>query len=147
MIDYVEVRAYGDLDLPERAYFAGRPYNGCDNSHVKAFEQNGETAMIDLRRRYYRAMKDSGALDDSGNEEAWLRAGRALGDPPLPQINYSPDKGWGAAFEEFCVRAVSGSKPRNADAADGTRASACAAAARQSIRTAQPVELSPDMWR
>ena len=70
-----------------------------------------------------------------------------LGDPPLPQVNYASDKGWGAALEHFCAAAVEGRVPANATAIDGNRATACAGAARRSIETGQRVELDPLAWR
>lgn len=37
MCDFVELRSYGVDGLPAVTRFAGRPYDGCDNSHVKDF--------------------------------------------------------------------------------------------------------------
>jgi hypothetical protein len=68
-----------------------------------------------------------------------------MGSPP-PQISYAGDKGWGQALESFCIAVVQGETPRNAHAIDGNRATACAAAARRSIETAQPVPLDPQNW-
>jgi len=146
MDDYVEFRSYGLADVPHLQRFAGRPYDDCDNSHVAEFARRGLEALLELRRRYNEVMTDSGVLEDSGNAAAWDRARALLGDPPLPQINYAPDKGWGRALEHFCEAAMGGTKPRNAAAIDAARATACAVAARRSIETRHPVDLSPRDW-
>ena len=113
---------------------------------MEDFAQRGLAALVDLRQRYARIMTDSGVLADSSSSAAWARARKQLGDPPLPQINYAPDKGWGQALEEFCLAASRGATPRNANAVDGVRATACAVAAQQSIATGQPVLLDPNDW-
>ena len=69
-----------------------------------------------------------------------------LGDPPLPQVNYASDKGWGPALESFCRAVVEGKTPRNATAIDGNRATLCAVSARRSIETGLPVRLDPRDW-
>ena len=83
----------------------------------------------------------------SSDATAWAEARERLGDPPPPQINYAPDKGWGTALEHFCTAAATGQTPQNANARDGNRATACAVAARQSINTGQPVRLDPKLWQ
>ena len=120
MDDYVEGRAYGDLPGPARICFAGRAYDGCNNEHVQNFKKRGLAAMVELRKRYV----------------------QGLGDPPIPQINYTSDKGWGSALEEFCLNAIRGAGIRNANVVDGNRATACALAARRSIETKKSVSLS-----
>ncbi len=144
MDDFVEVRSYGLPGMATVTRFAGRPYDGCDNRHVEAFAQRGLVALLEMRRQYEEAMRDSGVLADSSDSAAWQRARLRLGEPPPPQINYASDKGWGAALEEFCLAAVALRRPANATAADGNRATACAAAARRSILTGQPVMLDSD---
>lgn len=146
MDDYVEVRCFGRPDRPPVQAFAGRGYDGCDNGHVEAFARRGLSALIDQRRVYEAAMRTSGVLADSGNADAWAEASRLLGNPPPPQINYAPDKGWGAALEAFCAAVAGGETPANASARDGNRATACAVAARESITTGQPVRLDPSLW-
>lgn len=147
MDDFVEVRTSGRASLPAVQMFAGRPYDGCDNHHVEAFARQGLAALLEQRRFYEAALRESGVLADSGNAEAWAEAGRRLGDPPPPQINYAPDKGWGMALETFCA-AVAGNHPiTNANASDGNRATACALAARESIDTGRPVRLEATLWR
>jgi predicted dehydrogenase len=146
MEDFVEVRSYGVRGLPPVQRFAGRFYDDCDNSHVEDFARRGREALLELRRRYEQAMSDSGVLNDSSNREAWDRARKLLGDPPPPQINYAPDKGWGRALESFCVSAVHGAKPDNAGPVDGSRAAVCAFSARRSIETGRPVTLDPRDW-
>ena len=141
MIDFVECRTYGLDGFPDIQYFAGRTYDDCDNSHVVDFVERGADALLEMRARYYRAVRDAGVLDNSADPEAWDRFRQLLGDPPLPQINYAPDKGWGAALEEFCIAAVEGKPIRNAGPKDGLRATACAAAARQSIKTRRVVRI------
>jgi predicted dehydrogenase len=144
MDDFVEIRSYGVAGLPPLARFAGRAYDGCDNSHVRDFAERGLAALLDMRRRYAAALDDAGVLQDSPDPGAWDRARAKLGDPPLPQINYAADKGWGRALEEFCLAAIEGRTPLNANARDGNRATACAAAAHESIRTGLPVSLDPE---
>ena len=146
MDDFVEVRSYGLPELPAVQRFAGRPYDDCDNSHVEDFAARGREALLEMRQRYDRAMIDSGVLEDSSSAEAWARVKEMLGDPPLPQINYASDKGWGRALEHFCTAAVEGAVPKNANAIDGNRATACAVSARRSIETGQPVGLDPREW-
>jgi predicted dehydrogenase len=141
MTDFVEFRAYGLPDCPALERFAGRPYDDCDNSHVDAFAERGLEALLAMRERYHRAMQEAGVLTDSSNPESWRRASLLLGNPPLPQINYAPDKGWGRALEVFCLAAAAGSTPPNASAMDGHRATVCAEAARRSIETGQPVTI------
>jgi predicted dehydrogenase len=147
MDDFVEVRSYGLPGVPAVEFYAGRAYDGCDNRHVEDFGKRGLAALCELRRRYAQAADESGVLANSGDSAAWTRFRRLLGDPPLPQINYASDKGWGQALEQFCVAATEGRTPENATAADGNRATACALAARRSIQTDQPVELDPTAWR
>ena len=139
MDDFVEVRSFGLPSTPAVARFAGRPYDGCDNRHVEDFARRGREAILDLRRRYDEATEQSGVLRDSSDPAAWARLKELLGDPPLPQINYASDKGWGQALESFCAAAVDGETPRNANAIDGNRATVCAVAARRSIETGLPV--------
>lgn len=146
MVDFVEFRSYGLNCLPPLARFAGRPYDGCDNSHVEAFANRGVEALLEMRAGYNRAMEDSGVLADSSDAQTWLRLTSMLGEPPLPQINYAPDKGWGRALESFCTAAITATVPRNARALDGHRATACAVAARRSIETGRPVELNSAEW-
>ena len=141
MDDFVEVRSYGLPGIAPRTRFAGRPYDGCDNRHVEAFARRGLEALLEMRSRYEEAMRDAGVLADSSDAAAWQRARLRLGEPPPPQINYAADKGWGAALEEFCLAAVEGRQPANATAADGNRATACAVAARRSLRSGQAVTL------
>ncbi|NUQ66311.1 MAG: Gfo/Idh/MocA family oxidoreductase [Pirellulales bacterium] len=143
MVDFVEFRSYGVPGVPELARFAGRPYDGCDNRHVDDFARRGLEAMLEMRQRYHAAMEQSGVLADSSNEQAWAEARRMLGDPPLPQINYASDKGWGQALEHFCQAIAEGRTPENAGAVDGNRATACAVAGRKSIQLGRPVELNP----
>lgn len=145
MDDFVEVRTYGLTDLPAVARFAGRPYDDCDNRHVEDFARRGLAALTEMRLRYATAVRESGMLAEDADAEAWNRVD--LGDPPLPQINYASDKGWGQALESFCLAAVSGERPTNATAADGNRATACAVAARRSLESGQPVALDPAAWR
>ena len=145
MDDFVEVRSYGLADLAPVARFAGRPYDGCDNRHVEDFARRGLPALLELRYRYEAALRESGVLADSSDPDAWRRFGRT--DPPLPQINYAADKGWGRALEHFCLAAMQGQRSDNATAADGNRATACAAAARRSIQSGLPVALDPASWR
>ncbi|OHB78127.1 MAG: hypothetical protein A2W31_02945 [Planctomycetes bacterium RBG_16_64_10] len=146
MNDYFEFRSYGLAELPALRHFAGRPYDDCDNGHVQDFARRGCAALRQLRRRYHQLMVDSGVLDDSSNAAAWARANDLLGNPPLPQVNYAADKGWGRALESFCVAAMTGTTSQYANAVDGNRATACAVAARQSIATGRPVELDPQTW-
>ncbi|MBW7895432.1 MAG: Gfo/Idh/MocA family oxidoreductase [Opitutaceae bacterium] len=147
MDDYVEVRTGGCANLPGVQTFAGRAYDGCDNRHVDAFARHGLSALLEQRHAYEKAMRESGVLADSGNPAAWAEARRLLGEPPPPQINYAPDKGWGAALEEFCAAIAARRTPGNATARDGNRATACALAARQSIQSRQPMMLDPASWQ
>ncbi len=146
MDDFVEVRTYGLAGFPQRSFFPGRSYDGCDNSYVEAFAERGLAAYLQLRKRYNDAMVASGVLTDSGDAEAWRRASGLLGDPPPPQINYCADKGWAEALESFCRCAAAGNKPPNADAADAARATACALAGRRSIGGGKPIRLDPARW-
>jgi predicted dehydrogenase len=146
MDDFVEVRSWGIPGLPIVSRFAGRPYDDCDNGHVQDFAQRGRDALLDLRRRYNDAMVESGVLKDSSSAANWARARQLLGTPPLPQINYASDKGWGLALEHFCESAMAGRKPTNATAIDGNRAVACAVAGRRSIESKGVVELDPASW-
>jgi predicted dehydrogenase len=131
MDDFVEVRSYGLADVPAVTRFAGRAYDGCDNRHVADFAQRGLSALIEIRACYAAALHASGVR---------------LGDPPLPQINYASDKGWGRALESFCLAVAAGQRPSNATAADGNRATACAVAARRSLEWGLPVTLDPETW-
>lgn len=147
MDDYVEVRTSGFANLPGVQTFAGRAYDDCDNRHVTAFAQRGLSALLEQRHTYEKAMRESGVLANSGDQAAWAEARRLLGVPPPPQINYAPDKGWGAALEEFCAAIAARRTPDNATAREGNRATACALAARHSIQTRQPVTLDPASWQ
>jgi len=147
MDDYVELRTYGLPDFDPVNTFAGRPYDRCDNRHVDAFAQRGLAALDEQRRFYETAMRESGVLADSSSTTAWAEARLRLGNPPPPQINYAPDKGWGLALEHFCNAAATAQTPQNATGSDGNRATACAFAARQSINTRQPVRLDPTLWQ
>ena len=142
MDDFVEVRCYGQSDLAAKKCFPGRAYNFCDNHHVEAFAAGGCAAMVKLRQRYYLAMQESGVLEDSADMQAWEKAKKLLGDPPIPQINYTCDKGWGRALEDFCARVAKKEKPQNAGPIDIYRATVCALAARDSIKTGKPVTIS-----
>jgi predicted dehydrogenase len=146
MDDFVEVRTFSLSGLPAVARFAGRPYDGCDNRHVEDFARRGREALLDLRRRYDEVMAAAGVLENSADPAAWARVKERLGDRPPPQINYASDKGWGRALESFCVAAVGGQTPRNANAIDGNRATVCAVSARRSIETGQLVTLDPRDW-
>jgi predicted dehydrogenase len=145
MDDFVEVRTFGLKGLPAVARFAGRAYDDCDNRHVDEFAKRGLPALLDFRRRYAEAMTVAGVLEEHPAAGAWQRAGLALGDPPLPQVNYASDKGWGPALESFCCAVAAGTTPRNATAIDGNRATLCAVSARRSIETGQPVR-DPCEW-
>jgi len=147
MDDFVEVRARAIPGLAPVMRFAGRAYDGCNNAHVDDFARRGLPALFDLRQRYEAAARQSGVLDESGDPTAWQRFADALGDPPLPQINYASDKGWGAALERFCMAVAQGGTPPNASALAGNRATACALAARDSIASGLPVQLRPDRWQ
>ena len=146
MSDYVEVGYYGDNSYSQRKCFAGRQYDGCDNGHVAAFEAEGLGALIRLRHKYNDAMLQSGVLADSSDESGWDKARELLGDRPVPQINYTPDKGWGRALEAFCESVMLGKEVVNAGAKDANRAFECARAARKSIESKQPVELNSSNW-
>jgi predicted dehydrogenase len=146
MDDFVEFRSFGVPGVPAVEYYAGRAYDGCDNRHVEEFARRGLAALREFRERYARAAEESGVLANSADPAAWSRFRQMLGDPPLPQVNYASDKGWGAALEHFCSAAVEGRIPANATAIDGNRATACAVAARRSIQTGQPVDLDPRAW-
>jgi hypothetical protein len=147
MDDFVEFRSYGLPGIAAVEYYAGRAYDGCENRHVADFAERGLAALRDLRRHYAEAADRSGVLADSADPAAWARFRHMLGDPPLPQINYAADKGWGAALEHFCFAAMEGRVPENATALDGNRATACALAARRSIQTGRPAELDPRAWQ
>jgi len=147
MDDYVELRSYGLPEFNPVTTFAGRPYDRCDNRHVDAFAERGLAALNEQRRSYETAMRESGILADSSNLEAQANARQRLGNPPPPQINYTPDKGWGQALEHFCSAVATGQTPQNATGCDGNRATACALAARQSINSGQPVRLDPTHWQ
>jgi hypothetical protein len=99
-----------------------------------------------MRQKYDGAMLQSGVLENSSDPRAWQRLRELLGKPPLPQINYASDKGWRLALERFCGSVADGSTPLNANAADAYRATACAIAARESIRDNQVVHISPNDW-
>ena len=146
MDDYVEVRACGLPGIAPVTYFAGRLYDDADNSHVADFGARGLAALQEFRQRYNEALNRSGVLANSGDRSAWERFRNLLGTPPLPQVNYAADKGWGPALESFCAAAVEGRWAGNATVADGNRATACAVAARKSIETGQPVPLEPRTW-
>ena len=92
-------------------------------------------------------MRESGVLADSSDVTAWAEARQRLGNPPPPQINYAPDKGWGLALEHFCNTVATGQTPQNATGCDGNRATASALAARQSINSGRPVRLDPTLWQ
>jgi predicted dehydrogenase len=141
MDDFVEFRSVGLPGMPAVEHYAGRAYDGCDNRHVEEFARRGLAALRELRERYARAADEAGVLADGADPAAWSRFRRLLGDPPLPQVNYASDKGWGEALEHFCSAAMEGRVPANATAIDGNRATACAVAARRSIETGQPVEI------
>jgi predicted dehydrogenase len=145
MDDFVEVRTYGLADLPPVTRFAGRPYDGCDSRHVEDFARRGLAALTEMRARYATALRESGVLNDNSDSDLWNNV--RLGDPPLPQINYASDKGWGQALESFCLAAMSGQRSANASAADGNRATACAAAARRSLESGHSVAIDPAAWR
>lgn len=147
MDDYVELRSYGLPDIEPVATFAGRPYDRCDNRHIDAFAKRGLAALTEQRRFYETVMRESGVLVDSSDPVAQAKARQRLGNPPPPQINYAPDKGWGAALEHFCTAVATGETPQNATGCDGNRATACALAARQSIDSGQPVRLDPSLWQ
>lgn len=147
MDDFVEVRTYGLAGFPEKMCFAGRPYDDCNNNHVKDFEQRGIVAYLELRKRYALAMEESGVLANSADHVVWKRLKELVGTPPLPQINYCADKGWGVALEIFCTSVMQDKKPPNATIIDANRATACALAARQSINERQPVDLDPQQWK
>jgi predicted dehydrogenase len=146
MDDFVEVRSYGVPGIPQVARFAGRPYDGCDNSHVEDFARRGREALLDLRLRYNRILQDAGVLEQSADPARWANVARIMGELPLPQINYASDKGWGTALEHFCQAAVEGRRPRNATAVDGNRATVCAVSARRSMESRQYVPLNPADW-
>ena len=146
MDDFVEIRSYGLPALAPVMRFAGRAYDGCDNRHVEDFARRGLAALLDFRGRYAQAMAAAGVLAERPAADAWDRAREHLGDPPLPQVNYAPDKGWGAALESFCLAVADGRMPRNATAIDGNRATFCAISARRSIETGEPVRLDPSLW-
>lgn len=147
MDDFVEVRSYGLDGLPPRACFAGRAYDGCADRHVADFARDGLAALLDMRRRYETALRSSGVLADSSSAAAWARAAERLGHPPLPQINYAADKGWGTALESFCLAARDRRATDHATPADGNRATACAVAARESIVAGRPISLDPQLWQ
>lgn len=147
MDDYVELRIYGLPDFDPVNTFAGRPYDRCDNRHVDAFTNRGLAALTEQRRFYETAMRESGVLADSSDVTAWAEARQRLGNPPPPQINYAPDKGWGLALEHFCNTVATGQTPQNATGCDGNRATASALAARQSINSGRPVRLDPTLWQ
>lgn len=146
MDDFVEVRTYGLPELPPVMRFAGRAYDDCDNSHVADFADRGLVALLDFRRRYTEALAAAGVLEDRPAADAWARAQQNLGNPPLPQVNYASDKGWGAALESFCLAVAEKKTPCNATAIDGNRATLCAVSARRSIETGQLVRLDPRLW-
>ncbi len=146
MDDFVEIRSYGLPVLAPVERFAGRAYDGCDNRHVEDFARRGLAALLDFRGRYTQAMLAAGVLAERPAADAWDRARELLGNPPLPQVNYAPDKGWGAALESFCLAVADGQTPRNATAIDGNRATFCAISARRSIETGEPVRLDPNVW-
>jgi predicted dehydrogenase len=141
MDDFVEVRSFGLNDVPAVARFAGRAYDGCDNRHVDDFAARGLAALLDFRKRYADALTAAGVLRDPPAEDAWQRAADALGNPPLPQVNYASDKGWGRALESFCFAVAEKLTPKNATALDGNRATVCALSARRSIETGLPVRI------
>ena len=146
MDDFVELRSYGAVGLPPVICFPGRPYDGCDNRHVKDFADHGLSALIAMRQHYEAIVRKSGVLSDDQNSGARLAAENLLGNPPPPQINYAADKGWGLALEAFCAAAMAGDLPANANASDGGRATACALAARQSITEGRPIKLDSRTW-
>lgn len=146
MDDFVEIRTFGLRNLPRIAHFAGRPYDGCDNSHVEDFANRGREAMIDLRRRYFEVIESSGVLSAGSNPDNWVKMRQGLKSLRLPQINYASDKGWGEALEGFCRAAVLGEIPLTANAIDGNRATACAVASRKAVAIGQPVILNPEDW-
>lgn len=145
--DFVELRCFGLPGRAARTFYAGRAFDGCDNSHVEAFAKEGVAAYLRLRKRYNDAIVASGLLADSGGEQARHRFFELIGTPPPPQINYCPDKGWGPALETFCRCVVEGVTPINADASAACRANVCAAAARQSIEHGRPIELDLSAWQ
>lgn len=146
MDDFMEARSYGLQVTPAVARFAGRAYDDCDNSHVGDFAEWGLAALLDFRHRYTQAMAAAGVLEDHPPADAWDRAKQALGNPPLPQVNYASDKGWGAALESFCIAVAQREIPRNATAIDGNRATFCAMEARRSIEANRPIRLNPHDW-
>jgi predicted dehydrogenase len=147
MDDFVEVRTFGVAGLPAVSRFAGRPYDGCDNSYVDDFASRGLEALLDLRRQYYEVLAASGVLEDGSNPAAWAEMRRQMDNRRLPQINYASDKGWGPSLEKFCTAAVRGETSDNATAIDGNRATVCAVGARRSIETGQPVALDSRDWQ
>ena len=146
MDDFVEIRSYGLPAVAPVVRFAGRAYDGCDNRHVEDFARRGLAALLEFRARYTQAMAAAGVLAEPPGADAWTRLAEFLGDPPLPQVNYAPDKGWGAALEGFCLAVAQGQTPRNATAIDGNRATFCALSARRSIESGEPVPLDPKLW-
>ena len=147
MDDFVEVRSFGVKGMPEILRFPGRPYDGCDNRHVEAFGTDGLGALLELRKRYQHSISEAGVLTNPADPARWQLFRQLLGNPPLPQVNYAPNKGWGEALESFCRAIAGGGIPENADASDGARAVACAKAGRRSIETARPIDLDSTGWR
>ncbi len=117
--DFVELRAFGGMNLPTRETFPGRASRTEDEPWVKRLGLRGLEGMIEVRRSLW---------------EAW----RLAPDPPPAVLpNFLRDQGWAASMESFVDALANGASPPHATLEDARSASAVADAAERSRASGQ----------
>lgn len=143
--DFVELRAANVPGL-ERKCYPGREYEGYPGGYAQRLAQEGLGLELQLRRQIAELWQTDGLADmPPGPQREALRQ-RVFAGKALPPVNYMVDKGWFAAMQALVASLLADQAPPNAGPADAARSIACAEAAMQSVRSAEPVALDPAGW-
>ncbi|WP_043584711.1 Gfo/Idh/MocA family oxidoreductase [Geminisphaera colitermitum] len=134
--EFVEVRNFGlSADDPDVKCFAGHFHPFREQAHVAELERRGYPALTELRKEIFEQTERLSRLSPLDPDYSRQK------DTRLPLINYSVDKGWQAAIDNFaeCIR--SGAEQISATAVDGLRAVEITQAALRSREIGQPVKV------
>lgn len=119
--DFVELRTFGDSDLPARLTFAGRAARTIDRPWVERMGDRGMEGMLEVRRALW--------------QEAMLRHQCLVPADERVLPNFLRDQGWHSCLQAFCTAAqnTNTAVPHLATLEDAAHAFEIASTARKSI--------------
>jgi len=138
--DFVELQAAGVPGVTHKNY-AGCEFDGFAHGYAKAYEEVGLEFYRYMRRMSCDLLLNSDIFETAPEREKWEVVAERFPEHIRIPINYSCDKGWYNALDQFGLCVQDDITPRNSSAVDGAVATAMSLAAMESLKTKMPVKI------